>query len=79
MEKGFALEGHHNLIEWSRQSTRWGKGGQLAEPDGIVLFATGSWIPVNCNGVFRVDSAAPAADVLAEASASAAGSPPAGG
>jgi ribosomal protein S18 acetylase RimI-like enzyme len=67
MDDALALDGHHNLIEWSRQSTRWGRGGQLREPDGMVLFATGSWIPVNCNGVFRVDPSLPAADLLAEA------------
>jgi ribosomal protein S18 acetylase RimI-like enzyme len=67
MDEMSALHGHHNLIDWSGQSTRWGKGGKLSEPDGIVLFATGSWIPVNCNGVFRTDESVRAADVLAEA------------
>jgi GNAT superfamily N-acetyltransferase len=49
--------GHLNLVEFSRESTRWGVGGSLAEIDGVVLFATGAWIPVDCNGAFRLDSA----------------------
>ena len=63
------LLGHLNLIELSRESTRWGIGGALEESDGIVLFATGSLLPVVCNGAFRSDDTAPPADVIARADA----------
>jgi hypothetical protein len=64
-----SLLGHLNLIELSRESTRWGTGGALEESEGIVLFATGSWLPVVCNGAFRSDDAAPASEVLARGDA----------
>jgi hypothetical protein len=59
--------GHLNLIELSRESTRWGIGGALEESDGIVLFATGTWIPVICNGAFRTDDSASPAELIARA------------
>jgi ribosomal protein S18 acetylase RimI-like enzyme len=55
---GVAALGHLNLLEQSRQSTRWGVGGSLDEEDGVLLFATGSWLPVMCNGAFRSDDLA---------------------
>ncbi|HEY7948999.1 MAG TPA: GNAT family N-acetyltransferase [Acidimicrobiales bacterium] len=62
-----ALFGHLNLIEVSREFTRWGVGGAIEESDGVVLFATGSWLPVMCNGAFRADEGAAAAEVVARA------------
>jgi hypothetical protein len=59
--------GHANLVAFSRESTRWGQGGQFREDDGVVLFATGSWIPVTFNGAFRQDSDVAARDVLGQA------------
>lgn len=59
--------GHLNLIEASRESTRWGTGGALEESDGIVLFATGTSIPVICNGAFRTDDSASPAELIARA------------
>jgi GNAT superfamily N-acetyltransferase len=61
------LLGHLNLIELSRESTRWGVGGALEESDGIVLFATGSWLPVVCNGAFRSDDTASPAELIGRA------------
>jgi hypothetical protein len=61
--------GHLNLIELSRESTRWGAGGALEESDGIVLFATGSWLPVMANGAFRSDDAAEPSSLIARADA----------
>lgn len=53
--------GHLNLIEFSREQARWGIGGAVEESDGVVLVATGSWLPVMCNCGFRADDrAAPA-------------------
>ena len=61
--------GHLNLIEASREATRWGVGGALAESDGIVLFATGSALPVSCNGAFRADDAASPTELITRADA----------
>jgi ribosomal protein S18 acetylase RimI-like enzyme len=64
-----AVLGHLNLVELSRESTRWGTGGALEESDGIVLFATGSWMPVVCNGAFRSDDTASASALIERAEA----------
>jgi hypothetical protein len=64
-----ALLGHLNLIELSRESTRWGTGGALEESGGILLYATGSWLPVVCNGAFRTDDTAPPSEVITRADA----------
>ena len=48
--------GHENLLEFSRLSTHWGVTGGLREEGGLLLFATGSWIPITCNGAFRVNA-----------------------
>jgi hypothetical protein len=61
------LFGHLNLIEVSREFSRWGKRGALEESDGVVLFATGSWLPVMCNGAFRSDDTTPASEVTSRA------------
>src|SRR3989442_7226860 len=45
--------GHLNLMEFSRELTRWG-GGRLEERDGVLLFASGSTMPVLVNGAFRL-------------------------
>ncbi len=47
--------GHLNLIEFSREQARWGVGGAVEESDGVVLVASGSWLPVLCNCGFRGD------------------------
>lgn len=64
---GAALLGHLNLLELSRESTRWGWSGAIEESDGILLFATGSWLPVVCNGAFRSDDSASPAELIGRA------------
>jgi hypothetical protein len=59
--------GHLNLISESRESTKWGRRGFFEEHDGILTFAGGSWLPVNCNGAFRTDDSIPAAELIARA------------
>lgn len=61
--------GHRNLIEYCCEMARWGVGGQVHESDGAVLFATGSWVPSNCNGAFRLDPSVSAARVVDQADA----------
>jgi hypothetical protein len=58
--------GHLNLLEFGRESTRWGEG-RLEERDGVLLFATGSTLPVLVNGAFRLHDDVAAADVVARA------------
>jgi GNAT superfamily N-acetyltransferase len=61
--------GHLNLIEFSRESARWGVEGSIEESDGIVLFATGSWLPVMCNGAFRAHDGADPVELVRRADA----------
>lgn len=56
--------GHLNLIEFSRESARWGLGGRAQENDGVVLFAAGTSLPVLANGAFRLDERVGAASVI---------------
>jgi ribosomal protein S18 acetylase RimI-like enzyme len=62
-----ARRAHLNLLEFSRESTRWGIGGRLEERDGVLLYATGTWVPVLNNGAFRLDASVAATDVIARA------------
>ena len=56
---------HANCIEGARQGARLaGRFGEVVERDGLVLFAGGSDFPVLVNGVFRVDPAVPADNVV---------------
>jgi len=48
-----AVLGHLNLMEFSREMTRWG-GGRVEERDGVLLYASGSTMPVLVNGAFRL-------------------------
>jgi hypothetical protein len=59
--------GHANFAAYSRESTRWGQGGQFCDEAGVLVFATGSWIPVNSNGAFRLDPDVAATEVVARA------------
>jgi len=61
--------GHLNLLEFSREQARWGVGGAVEESDGLVLIATGSWLPVMCNCAFRGDDTASPADLVERADA----------
>jgi hypothetical protein len=54
--------GHLNLLEFGREMTRWGEG-RVEERDGVLLFASGSAMPVLVNGAFRLHDDV-AADVV---------------
>jgi hypothetical protein len=56
--------GHQNLITYSRAITGWGSKGALLEDEGALFYAGGSWIPVGCNGAFRLNDALPADDLV---------------
>lgn len=51
---------------WS-DHTRWSRQGEMAEVDGVVLYATGSRLPATFNGCFRLDDAVPGDEVIARA------------
>jgi hypothetical protein len=46
--------GHQNLITYSRALSSWGTKGSLREEDGILLCASGTWLPVVENVAFRL-------------------------
>jgi ribosomal protein S18 acetylase RimI-like enzyme len=58
-----------NLIAYSRATTTWCRRGSFEEDGGVLSYAGGSWIPVNCNGAFRTDESVPAADLIGHADA----------
>ena len=45
--------GHRTLIAFNRALTHWSSRGALLEGGGVVLCASGTWIPVVANGAFR--------------------------
>ena len=47
---------HLTFLEFCRESTRWGVGGGLLEDDGVLMWATGTWVPVLSNGAARIDA-----------------------
>jgi hypothetical protein len=47
---------HRTLVAYSRALTRFSTRGELAEADGIVLCAGGTWIPMIANTAFRLES-----------------------
>jgi len=55
---------HQTLITYSRGLARWSQDGAAFERDGVVAYAGGSWLPVGCNGAFRVDDSVAADTVL---------------
>jgi hypothetical protein len=61
--------GHRTLIAFNRALTRWGSKGALREGDGVVLCASGTWIPVVANGAYRSDDALDGATLIARADA----------
>ena len=54
-----ATLGQLNLIELTREDTRWQHPHEIVERDGILLFAGSSDFPGFCNGVRRIDDAVP--------------------
>ncbi|HWJ62834.1 MAG TPA: hypothetical protein VNS19_12780 [Acidimicrobiales bacterium] len=64
-EEGVAALAHANYVEFGRETARWsGRGGEVLERGGAVLWAASSDFPVSMNGVVRIDPAAPAGEVL---------------
>ena len=59
--------GYANLIAFSRALTRWASKGALSEPDGMVLCAGGSWIPVVGNSAYRTEPSVAGGDLVAHA------------
>lgn len=69
-EQDLAWRCHANCIEYSRETARRaGAAGEIAEAGGVLLYATGSDFAVVANGVFRLDPAMPADEVLDRAEA----------
>ena len=56
-----------NLIAFGRAVTRWSSRGALQDTDGVVLCASGSWIPMMGNSAFRVDERVAASEVPRQA------------
>jgi hypothetical protein len=59
--------GHQNLISYSRAVAGWGSKGSYAEDGGALIYAGGSWLPVGCNGAFRLHPDLPATELVARA------------
>ena len=62
-----AVAGNLNLIEFTREDTRWQRPHTILEVDGVMLFAGASDFPAYNNGVHRVDDTTPGTDVIARA------------
>lgn len=57
---------HLNYLEFFRELARWsGRSGEIAEYAGVLLWATGSTVPVQFNGTVRLDPAVSPAEALA--------------
>jgi hypothetical protein len=61
--------GHCTLIAFSRALTNYSQRGVVDEDGGVLLCASGSWIPVVGNCAFRIDPSVPAADLVGRADA----------
>ncbi len=61
--------GHRTLIAFDRALTQWGSRGALEEGGGVVLCASGTWIPVVANSAFRSDDSLPGSALIARADA----------
>ena len=61
--------GHRTLIAFNRALTHWSSRGALLEGGGIVLCASGTWIPVVANGAFRSDDSLSGAALVTAADA----------
>ena len=59
--------GNLNLLEFTREDTRWQRPHTILEEDGVLLFAGASDFPAYNNGVHRVDDTTPGAEVIARA------------
>ena len=59
--------GHRNLIASSAALSRWATRGAVEDGAGAVLYASGSWVPVELNGAFRTDEELDPDDLVARA------------
>jgi len=70
-DAGFAFDeaaaGNLNLIEFTREDTRWQRPHRLVEDDGVLLFAGSVDFPAYSNGVHRVDPTVPGELVIDKA------------
>jgi ribosomal protein S18 acetylase RimI-like enzyme len=55
------------LIAYSRANTTWCRRGSFEDAGGVLTFAGGSWLPVNCNGAFPTNDTVSAEEVIARA------------
>lgn len=62
-----ATLGHLNLLEFTREDCRWQSPHTIVEERGVLLFAGAHEFPAYNNGVYRVDDAVPADEVIARA------------
>ncbi len=56
--------GQLNVLELTREDTRWQQPHEIVERDGVIMFAGASDFPGFCNGVRRVDDAVPGTTVV---------------
>jgi hypothetical protein len=61
--------GHRTLIAFNRALTHWSSRGALLQGGGVVLCASGTWIPVVANGAFRSDDSLNGAALVSAADA----------
>jgi GNAT superfamily N-acetyltransferase len=59
--------GHLNVVEFTREDTRWQSAHEIVERDGVLLFAGSSDFLAFCNGMRRVDHSVPGTDAVAMA------------
>ncbi len=62
-----AVAGNLNLLEFTREDTRWQRPHTILEEDGVLLFAGASDFPAYNNGVLRVDDTVPGDELIARA------------
>lgn len=62
-----AALGHLNLLEFSREQTRWSEAGRLQERDDVLTCASGSSIPFALNTAARLCDSVEPATVLGRA------------
>jgi hypothetical protein len=61
--------GHRNLIAASLAMAGWSAEGVRQEDDGVVMFASGSWIPLEFNEAYRTDDSVDADELVRRADA----------
>jgi ribosomal protein S18 acetylase RimI-like enzyme len=62
-----ATVGNLNLLEFTREDTRWQRPHRIVEDDGVLLFAGALDFPAYNNGVHRADPGVPGTVVIEKA------------